>query len=559
MPPLLAASRFILQHTAAKGLTKLPIQICSSLFHSSSRRSIVFKSPFNDIELSGASIPEYMLELSTGPISKYGDNVAFYRGSEIVTYNQHKRNVLSFAQTLQERYAIKRDTVIGVLLPNSPEFAVSVHGGMAAGGIISPINPQSTAWELGYQLEDSGATMMVTSANHLDTVIEANNQAGSPLKAIIVAGEDANNSTIPHITHPLCYSYQSMLDNDGSNWKEVIMDGYKDTALIPYSSGTTGRPKGVLLTHSNVVNNIKQECVEALSPPNSSSRLLGLLPFYHSYGFTVLLNLALHAGASITCLPKFDPVTFLTLVQNNKLDVLHVVPPIALFLAKSPLVDQFDLSSVKQIVCAAAPLSKEVTDMIYERLKWVHIVRQGYGLTELSPLSHLDLGHKTGCQSGSAGVLVPNTMCKVTCLVTGKELGPYENGEICIKGPQVMKGYHNNPTATNSTIDAAGWLHTGDIGHVDNNGHLYIQDRVKELIKVKANQVAPAELEGILLGHSQVLDACVVQKPDERCGEVPKGYVILKHGATVTAEELRNWVNQHLSKYKHLVDIEFID
>eukprot|EP00123_Amoebidium_parasiticum_P013736 comp22123_c1_seq1/m.32344 comp22123_c1_seq1/g.32344 ORF comp22123_c1_seq1/g.32344 comp22123_c1_seq1/m.32344 type:complete len:576 (-) comp22123_c1_seq1:520-2247(-) len=543
--PLLSLARSVggcaVRRTACRAI--------AARFHAAARRDVIFKSEYPEVELKEMSIPDYMFGLSEGLTSKFGDSVALRMNGKETTYNQLKRQVVSVAAGLQEE-GIGPGSVVGLFAQNSPTFVAAIHGCLASGAVVTPASPSATPWELAYQITDSGATSMVTTSDMLPTVLEANKESGNPLKRIIVSGHKSENNII---------SFEDLTTHaDPSKWVKHSADWRTATALVPYSSGTTGRPKGVELTHFNIVTNVIQSANAGLSL-SPANRLIGLLPFYHAYGLGVIVNLALHRGASISCIPKFEPVEFLTTIQKDKLDILHVVPPIALFLAKHPVVDKFDLSSVREIVCGAAPLSKEVTEQLYARLPNIRVIRQGYGMTELSPVSHFDHIDRKRTQMGSGGLLVPNTFCKFVDLSTGKDLPQGQSGELCVKGPQVMKGYHNNEKATRDTIDADGWLHTGDIGYMCEDGHLVIEDRVKELIKVKGHQVAPAELEGLLLGHSLVGDVCVVQKPDERSGERPKAYVVLKQGAQLSAEELRQWANKHVSEYKHLTEIEFVD
>eukprot|EP00123_Amoebidium_parasiticum_P012921 comp21659_c0_seq1/m.30459 comp21659_c0_seq1/g.30459 ORF comp21659_c0_seq1/g.30459 comp21659_c0_seq1/m.30459 type:complete len:581 (-) comp21659_c0_seq1:477-2219(-) len=550
----MVAMPFAITRSAALGARRfqqrLAAPAAAAYLHSSARRNHIFKAPFADLDLVYTTIPEHVLGLSTGPVSKYGDSLAFKTKDGSMTYNQLKQNTLSFAQTLQTKFGVKRGSMVAIHMGNCPEMAVALHGTMASGAVATTVNPSCTAWELAYQMENSGATTIITSANLLPTVLEANEQINKQLKSIIVVGDEPTGNHIP---------YASMIDNDGSLWKPVEVDVVNDVAVLPYSSGTTGRPKGVMLTHFNIVTNCRQATAPELMTVGPGTGLMGMLPFYHQYGMVVLAKIALEKGATVSCLQKFDPNEFCATVQRDKLDILPIVPPVAVFLAKSPIVDNYDLSSVREMVSAAAPLSKEVTDQLYARLPKLEVIRQGYGMTELSPFTHYDYLARSKMMEGSGGVLVPNTLGKVVDLATGKELGPGESGEICVKGPQVMKGYWKNEKATKETIDRDGWLHTGDIGHMRESGHLFIEDRVKELIKVKGHQVAPAELEALLLSNDNVADVCVVQKPDERAGELPKAFVVKKPNSTVSAEEVRVWANKHVSHYKHLAEIEFID
>jgi len=280
---------------------------------------------------------------------------------------------------------------------------------------------------------------------------------------------------------------------------------------------------------------------------------------YHVYGLAAISCLAIHNGVTLVILPKFDLELYLGVIQKYRVTGAHLVPPIIIGLAKHPIVDKFDVTSLKQIISGAAPLGKEVELEASKRLKVV--VKQGYGMTELSPTSHLTPGPPAVCPPGSIGFLVPNCLAKIVDPVSGKELGIDEEGEIWVKGPNVMKGYLNRPDATAETIDKDGYLHTGDIGKVDKNGFYFITDRLKELIKVKGLQVAPAELEAVLLSHPLVADAAVIGIKDERAGEAPKAFVVLKPGVEASAKvsaEITSFVEVKVAPHKKIKVLEFI-
>jgi acyl-CoA synthetase (AMP-forming)/AMP-acid ligase II len=320
---------------------------------------------------------------------------------------------------------------------------------------------------------------------------------------------------------------------------------------LPYSSGTTGLPKGVMLTHHNLVSNILQSSI-ALDV-GAEDTMLGVLPFFHIYGMVVIMNLGLHYGATIVTMPRFDLEQCLDAMQRHRISFANVVPPIVLALAKHPIVDNYDLSALRTVFSGAAPLGTEVAQAVATRLGC--IVKQGYGLTETSPVTHaVRLG---SAQTAGIGPPLPNTESKVVDLATGEELGPDQEGEICIRGPQVMKGYLNRAEATAAMIDAEGWLHTGDVGYADAHGDFFIVDRVKELIKYKGMQVAPAELEAVLLTHPAIADAAVIPLRDEEAGEVPKAFVVLK--GELSADEICRYVAERVAPYKRLRSIEFID
>jgi len=321
---------------------------------------------------------------------------------------------------------------------------------------------------------------------------------------------------------------------------------------LPYSSGTTGLPKGVMLTHYNLIANLRQ--MDGLEYFHQGDTLLCVLPLFHIYGLVVVLNMGLHQGATIVTMPRFDLEQFLSLIQKYRVTLSHIVPPIVLQLVRNPMVENYDLSSLKMIFSGAAPLGAELTRECMQRVGCS--IRQGYGMTETSPVTHSSPPNPDDMKLGSVGTAAPNTECKLVDPASNEELGPNQEGELWVRGPQVMKGYLNNPEATARTIDGDGWLHTGDIGYADEDGHFFIVDRVKELIKYKGFQVAPAELEAILLSHPAVADAAVIPCVDEEAGEVPKAFVVLKGEAS--AEEIMAFIAERVAPHKKIRYLEFI-
>ncbi len=308
-----------------------------------------------------------------------------------------------------------------------------------------------------------------------------------------------------------------------------------------------------MLTHYNLVSNMRQ--MDGLDYFRRDDTLLCVLPLFHIYGLVVVLNMGLHLGATIVTMPRFDLEQFLGLIQKYRVTLSHIVPPIVLKLAKDPIVESYDLSSLKMIFSGAAPLGAELSRECIQRIGCS--IRQGYGLTETSPVTHSSPADPAKMKLGSVGTPAPNTECKLVDPATGEERGPNQEGEICVHGPQVMKGYLNNPEATARTIDKDQWLHTGDIGYADDDGHFYIVDRVKELIKYKGFQVPPAELEAVILTHPAVADAAVIPCSDDEAGEIPKAFVVLKGQAT--ADELMEFVAQRVAPHKKIRALEFID
>ena len=281
---------------------------------------------------------------------------------------------------------------------------------------------------------------------------------------------------------------------------------------------------------------------------------LAVLPFFHISGMQVLMNLMIARGATVITVPRFDLEQALTLIQTHRVTQLFVVPPIVLALAKHPLVDQYDLSSLRMVTSGAAPLGAEVALEAAARIDCE--VVQAYGMTELSPISHCT--PPGGFRPGSSGVTVSNTQIRIVD-ENGEDRGLDEDGELWIRGPQVMKGYLNNPTATATTIDDDGWLHTGDVARVDADGHVFIVDRVKELIKYKGFQVPPAELEALLLTHPAVADSAVIGIPDDEAGELPKAFIVLKPGAEATADDLQSFIKEQVASYKQIRIVTFVD
>jgi acyl-CoA synthetase (AMP-forming)/AMP-acid ligase II len=331
----------------------------------------------------------------------------------------------------------------------------------------------------------------------------------------------------------------------------VVVSDPDSLAALPYSSGTTGLAKGVMLTHRNIVANILQ-CLETMLRPEAKI-LLAYLPMFHIYGLTVITVCGLSIGATLVTLPRFEPESFLKALQDHRVALLHTVPPVLQFLALHPLVDAYDLSSLKRIICGAAPLGASMELIAAKRLKCE--VAQGFGMTESAGV--VAASSPARGRPGASGQLLPGTEARVVDVDTGIDVDRGSWGEIWFRGPQAFKGYLNRADETAATITADGWVRTGDIGHIDAEGYLYITDRLKELIKVKGFQVPPAELESLLLTHPSVADAAVIGRPDERTGETPVAYVRTR--CELNPEELKSWIAERVVEYKRLGDIVFCD
>ena len=362
---------------------------------------------------------------------------------------------------------------------------------------------------------------------------------GSKVRQIFVVGEA--EGAIP---------FASLLQHDDP-LPEIKINSHSDLVALPYSSGTTGFPKGVMLTHYNLVSMLCQlHASEALTETDT---MICVVPMYHLYGLHVVVNLGLSQGATIVILPRYELRQFLGTLERYGVTIAPLVPPLVLELSRVPELDQYDLSKLRLIHCGAAPLAPEVAQACSERLGCP--IRFGYGLTEVSPLSHSSLPSIPD-KPGSVGYCLPNTECKIVDYETGAELGPNQEGEIWIRGPQVMKGYLGNDQATAEMIREDGWLRTGDIGYAEEDGRLFVVDRLKELIKYKGRQVAPAELEAVLLSHPAIADAGVIPSPDEEAGEVPKAFVVLK--AAATADEIMEFVSARVAPHKRIRLVEFV-
>lgn len=444
------------------------------------------------------------------------------------TYGQLDHLIGRFAAGLTRQGFRPGDTLL-MFAPNLPEWVIAALGTMVAGGVISGANPTYTVDELAHQMRDSGATFVFTIPSFLATVRDATLKAG--IENIVLLGED--EGTLSFAALVACTDPQPTLTID----PEAL-------AMLPYSSGTTGPSKGVRLSHRAMVTHTIQ-LLQATNP--GIKTILALLPMFHASGFTVITLLGLALGAKLVTLPRFEPEGFLQAIAHHQVDFVAVVPPIMLFLAAHPMVSAHDLSCVKLIASGAAPLSEAVERKVVERLAVP--VAQAYGMTEACCILTYS---PANTKAGSSGQLFPATQARVVCTETGVDLPRGQTGELWFRGPHFFSGYHRRPDSTAVTL-VDGWLRTGDIGHVDEDGFVFITDRLKELIKVKGFQVPPAELEALLLTHPQVADAAVIGRPDERSGEVPVAFVVPR--GELDAEGIKAWVAARVVEYKWLHDV----
>jgi len=496
---------------------------------------VIHRSPLGELALRDIAITERVFEgvarRLEEPVLIDGPTGRAMTGAEFMAA------VKALAGGLTEK-GFGKGATVAIMAPNVPEFCTVFHAVAWAGGTVTTINPTYTPQEVNHQLMASAATLLVTVPQLVDVARDGMTDTG--VRAVAVIGEAEGALALAELAgRPL--EAQVPVDLD-----DHIM-------LLPYSSGTTGLPKGVMLTHRNLVANLDQILPVAQLEPGEMTP--AFLPFFHIYGLEILMNAYLAAGGGLVTMPRFDLEEFLTLAERHHARRLWIVPPVAIALAKHPIVDRFDLSSVEQVNSAAAPLGAELGETVGKRLGCV--ATQAYGMTEMSPASHVT--PLSAPKPGSVGITLPGTECRIVHPVTRADLGPGEEGELWVRGPQVMKGYLNNPEATEACLDSDGWLRTGDIALFDEDGYLFIRDRLKELIKVKGFQVAPAELEAVLLAHPEVADAAVIGVPDEEAGEIPVAFLVAAGDRRLTLEDLDAWFEGQLAHYKRIRRVEYLD
>ncbi len=421
-----------------------------------------------------------------------------------------------------------RGDVLAVYSPNLPEFVVAVLGAAMTGGATTTANPLYTAAELATQLRDSGARIVVTIPPFADRAAEAARAAGVE---VLGFGDLAAGGEPPAV--------------------DVAPD---DVVLLPYSSGTTGLPKGVEITHRAAVAQLAQ--LEPMLTLGPADTVLAVAPMYHCMGLIVVVANALAQGATVVTMMRFGFEPFLQAMQDHRVTATVIAPPIALGLAGHPAVDAYDLSALRWVGCGAAPLDARIEETCAQRLQC--LFGQGYGMSEATAtIAVVPTPEPERIVRGSVGELLPGTEARILDPDTGADLGAGGDGELLVRGPQLMRGYRGRPEATAATIDADGWLHTGDLAAVDANGVVRITDRLKELIKVKGFQVAPAELEGLLCTHPSVADAAVVGVPDEAAGERPKAFVVARGAAM--PDEVMTWMAERVAPHKRLCAVELVD
>ena len=484
--------------------------------------------------------------LTTGA-ARAPENTALVHRDVNLTYHELEALTNRFARALA-RLGVKRGDRVCVLTANCPEYVVAFYAIARVGAIVSPMNPSYREREIEYQLNDTEAVAIVVHADLVDLIAAVRPRTRALKHVIAIGGGTPRGAGVRGFTELIASESPAPPPAAGA--------GDDDLVALPYSSGTTGLPKGVMLTHRNLVtNNIQFVASIRLG---ESDRLMIFLPFYHIYG-AMLMGGAVWAGATSVLMERFEPTECMRLVEKHRISLFFAVPPVMLMLSNWPDLKKYDITSLRFTMVGAAPVAPELSRRFRE-LTGVPVL-QGYGMTEASPLTHLNPIHDPDLIAlDSAGLPAHDTEQKVVDVETGERvLGPGEVGEICIRGPQIMQGYWKSPEATAATI-RGGWYYSGDIGYVDANGYVFIQDRKKEMIKYKGLGIAPAEIEALLLEHPAIADAGVIGKPHPEAGEIPKAFIVLKPGqAAVTAEEIMAFVKARLASYKTPGEVEFLD
>ncbi|QHE53190.1 long-chain-fatty-acid--CoA ligase [Pontibacillus sp. HMF3514] len=491
-----------------------------------------------------------------------------FLGKEL-TYEELYEQTKAFASYLQNLGLEKGDRV-AIMLPNSPQSVIGYYGVLMAGGVVVQTNPLYMERELEYQMKDSGAKMILC----LDLLYPkvSNVKGNTDLQHVIVTGikdylpfpknliypfiQKKQNGIVVHPEHSDgTHIWKRVLEEGSGDVKEVDVSPKEDLALFQYTGGTTGFPKGVMLTHYNLVANTQMSQNWLYKTEKGQEIVLGVLPFFHVYGMTAVMNLSIMMASKMVLLPKFEVEDVLKTIQKQKPTLFPGAPTIYIALLNHPTLKKYDLSSIEACISGSAPLHAEVQEQ-FEKVTDGKLV-EGYGLTETSPVTHSNFVYANRL-SGSIGVPWPDTDSKIVTPDTFEEVEVGEVGEIAVKGPQVMKGYWNRPEETDQVMKD-GWFLTGDLGYMDEEGYFYVVDRKKDMIIAGGFNIYPREVEEVMYENEAVQEVVVAGIPDPYRGETVKAYVVLKEGYQLTEEELNAFCRKHLAAYKVPHIYEFRD
>jgi long-chain acyl-CoA synthetase len=517
-----------------------------------------------------------------GAARRFTDRVAYWYRDVPLTYDQLWRRSCRFANALR-RAGIGPGDVVAVHLPNCPQFPVAYYGVMLAGATFTPTNPLLPVDDLAFQLADSGAVAIVSWQPVARTLAAA--QPRTHLRLVVLTGpEQATDPAVrldPKDLHPDEVDFEAMLAGQPEEPPAVTFDPASTLAHLSYTGGTTGRSKGVELPHRNVITNTLQASCHASGsrpaldehgglwldqygdPAEYPVRLgdnvaINLVPWFHAMGVIGYLNVALLTGSTTIIHDHFDPVAYLADAEKHRVTSIGGAPPVFVALTQTPQFDTTDLSSVRRFASGAAPLSRQVLEALRSRFPDA-VVGEGYGLTEVTMGATANPVHRSGVRKvGTVGLPIPDTEIKVVN-DQGAALPPGEAGEVCIRGPQVMRGYHKRPEETAAVLDPDGWLRTGDIGVIDADGYLSIVDRKKDMLLYKGYNVYPRDLEEVLQRHPGVAQAAVVGRPDPMAGELPVAFVVRRAGSEVTGQELQAYVSERVVPYKRVREVHFVE
>ncbi|MBO0960144.1 AMP-binding protein [Neobacillus sp. MM2021_6] len=519
------------------------------------------------LEYSSEPVQEYLADAAR----KFPEKIAIHFMGKEMTYKQLYEDVVHFASYLQGHLGIKKDDRVAIMLPNTPQAVISYFGILMAGGIVVQTNPLYTERELEYQMKDSGAKVIIT----LDILYPRVSKVmpKTDLQHIIVTAiKDylpfPKNLIYPYIQKKQ-YGIVVKVKHGGSSHSltEILKENPKeltkydfnpdeDIALLQYTGGTTGSPKGVMLTHKNLQSNtLMSEAWLYKAKPGEES-MLGIVPFFHVYGMTVCMILSIKMACKMILLPKFDALTTLKTIHKQRPTLFPGAPTIYIGLLNHPDLKKYDLSSIEACISGSAPLPLEVQEK-FEEVTGGKLV-EGYGLSEASPVTHSNFLWDVERVKGSIGVPYPDTNAKIVSIETGEDMPVGEIGEIVIKGPQIMKGYWNRPEETREVLHD-GWLYTGDLGYMNEEGYFYVVDRKKDMIIAGGYNIYPREIEEVLYEHPDVLEAVAAGIPDPYRGETVKAYIVLKEGSTVTGDEMNQYARKFLAAYKAPRLYEFRD